>query len=64
MMAVWKISPALMAGNTMVLKPSEMTPLTTLKLARLIAEIFPEGVFNVVVGRGATTTIRASPCCR
>jgi aminobutyraldehyde dehydrogenase len=54
MMAAWKISPALMAGNTMVLKPSEMTPLTTLKLARLIAEIFPEGVFNVVVGRGQT----------
>ena len=37
MMAVWKIGPALMAGNTMVLKPSEMTPLTTLKLAALIA---------------------------
>ncbi len=55
MMAIWKISPALMAGNTMVLKPSEMTPLTTLKLAALIADIFPEGVFNVVVGRGATT---------
>ena len=55
MMAAWKISPALMAGNTMVLKPSEMTPLTTLKLARLVAEIFPEGVLNVVVGRGATT---------
>jgi len=55
MMAVWKISPALMAGNTMVLKPSEMTPLTTLKLGRLVAEIFPEGVFNVVVGRGQTT---------
>jgi aminobutyraldehyde dehydrogenase len=55
MMAVWKIGPALMAGNTMVLKPSEMTPLTTLKLAEAIAEIFPEGVFNVVVGRGATT---------
>ena len=55
MMAAWKLAPALMAGNTMVLKPSEMTPLTTLKLARLIAEIFPEGVFNVVVGRGATT---------
>ena len=52
MMAVWKVSPALMAGNTMVLKPSEMTPLTTLKLARLVSEIFPEGVFNVVVGRG------------
>jgi aminobutyraldehyde dehydrogenase len=55
MMAVWKIGPALMAGNTMVLKPSEMTPLTTLKLAALIAEIFPEGVFNVVVGQGRTT---------
>jgi aminobutyraldehyde dehydrogenase len=55
MMAAWKLGPALMAGNTMVLKPSEMTPLTTLKLARLAAEIFPEGVFNVVVGRGATT---------
>jgi aminobutyraldehyde dehydrogenase len=55
MMAVWKIGPALMAGNTMVLKPSEMTPLTTLKLGRLVAEIFPEGVFNVVVGRGQTT---------
>jgi aminobutyraldehyde dehydrogenase len=55
MMAVWKISPALMAGNTMVLKPSEMTPLTTLKLARLVAEIFPEGVFNLVVGRGQNT---------
>ncbi len=55
MMAVWKIGPALMAGNTLVLKPSEMTPLTTLKLAALVAEIFPEGVLNVVVGRGATT---------
>ncbi len=55
MMAVWKIGPALMAGNTMVLKPSEMTPLTTLKLARLLADIYPEGVFNVVVGRGLTT---------
>jgi hypothetical protein len=55
MMAVWKLSPALMAGNTMVLKPSEMTPLTTLKLAALVAEIFPEGVFNVVVGPGVRT---------
>jgi aminobutyraldehyde dehydrogenase len=55
MMAAWKLGPALMAGNTMVLKPSEMTPLTTLRLARLVAEIFPEGVFNVVVGRGSTT---------
>jgi aminobutyraldehyde dehydrogenase len=55
MMGAWKIAPALAAGNTMVLKPSEMTPLTTLKLGRLIAEIFPEGVFNTVVGRGQTT---------
>jgi aminobutyraldehyde dehydrogenase len=55
MMAAWKIGPALMAGNTMVLKPSEMTPLTTLKLAEIVAELFPEGVFNVVVGRGQTT---------
>jgi aminobutyraldehyde dehydrogenase len=54
MMAVWKIGPALAAGNTMVLKPSEMTPLTTLKLGRLAAEVFPEGVFNVVAGRGPT----------
>jgi len=52
MMAVWKISPALAAGNTVVLKPSEQTPLTTLGLAKLAAEIFPEGVLNVVVGRG------------
>jgi aminobutyraldehyde dehydrogenase len=55
MMAAWKIAPALAAGNTMVLKPSEMTPLTTLRLGRTMAEIFPEGVFNVVVGRGPTT---------
>jgi aminobutyraldehyde dehydrogenase len=52
MMAAWKIAPALAAGNTVVLKPSEQTPLTTLKLARLASEILPEGVFNVVVGRG------------
>ena len=52
MMAAWKIAPALAAGNTVVLKPSEQTPLTTLKLAEIAAEILPEGVFNVVVGRG------------
>ncbi len=55
MMAGWKLAPALAGGNTIVLKPSEQTPLTTLKLAKLIAEIFPEGVVNVVTGRGATT---------
>jgi aminobutyraldehyde dehydrogenase len=55
MMAAWKLAPALAGGNTIVLKPSEQTPLTTLKLAKTIAEIFPEGVVNVVTGRGATT---------
>ena len=52
MMAAWKLGPALAAGNTVVLKPSEMTPLTTLKLAQLIAEIFPAGVVNIIAGRG------------
>jgi len=52
MMAAWKIAPALAAGNTVVLKPSEQTPLTTLKLAEIAAEILPEGVLNVIVGRG------------
>jgi aminobutyraldehyde dehydrogenase len=55
MMAAWKLAPALAAGNTIVLKPSEMTPLTTLKLAKVCAEIFPEGVVNIIHGRGATT---------
>ena len=52
MMAAWKLGPALAAGNTVVLKPSEMTPLTTLKLGELIAEIFPAGVVNILNGRG------------
>lgn len=52
MMLAWKMSPALAAGNTVVLKPSEQTPLTALKLANIIAEIFPPGVFNLVLGRG------------
>jgi aminobutyraldehyde dehydrogenase len=55
MMAAWKLAPALAGGNTIVIKPSEMTPLTTLKLAKTIADIFPEGVVNVITGRGATT---------
>ena len=54
LMAAWKLAPALAAGNTCVLKPSEMTPLTTLKLAELITEIFPQGVVNIVLGRGQT----------
>ena len=52
MMAAWKIAPVLAAGNTVVIKPSEQTPLTTLKLARLCAEIYPPGVVNVITGRG------------
>jgi aminobutyraldehyde dehydrogenase len=54
MMAAWKLAPALAAGNTVVLKPSEQTPLTALKLAQHIAEIFPEGVCNIITGRGAS----------
>jgi len=52
MMAAWKLAPALAAGNTVVLKPSEQTPLTALKLATQLAEVFPEGVVNIVTGRG------------
>ena len=52
MMAGWKIGPALAAGNTVVLKPAETTPLTTLRLAELAAEILPKGVLNVVCGHG------------
>ncbi len=54
MMAAWKLAPALAAGNTVVLKPSEQTPLTALKLAEFLAEIFPAGVVNIVFGRGAS----------
>ena len=50
MMAVWKIGPAIAAGNAVVLKPSDTTPVTTLKLAELAAECFPPGVLNVVCG--------------
>jgi aminobutyraldehyde dehydrogenase len=52
MMAAWKIAPAIAAGNAVVLKPSEMTPLTTLKLAEVAAGILPPGVLNVLNGRG------------
>jgi len=54
MMAAWKLGPALAAGNTVVLKPSEQTPLTTLRLAALMAPLFPAGAVNVVCGRGPT----------
>jgi 1-pyrroline dehydrogenase len=52
MMAAWKLAPALAAGNTVVLKPSEITPLTTLRLAEIAADILPPGVLNIVAGHG------------
>ncbi len=52
MMAAWKMAPVLAAGNTVVLKPSEQTPLTALRLAELASEIFPRGIINVICGRG------------
>jgi betaine-aldehyde dehydrogenase len=52
MMAVWKIGPALAAGCTIVLKPAETTPITTIKLAELAADALPKGVFNVITGYG------------
>ncbi|MDF8355239.1 gamma-aminobutyraldehyde dehydrogenase [Ensifer adhaerens] len=54
MMMAWKLAPAIAGGNTVVFKPSEQTPLTALKLARVLADILPEGVVNVVSGRGET----------
>jgi 1-pyrroline dehydrogenase len=54
LMAAWKLGPALAAGNTVVLKPSEQTPLTALYLAPLLAELFAPGVVNIVNGRGDT----------
>jgi aminobutyraldehyde dehydrogenase len=53
MMAIWKLGPALAAGNTSILKPAELTPRTALRLAELAADIFPAGVVNVVTGHGS-----------
>jgi aminobutyraldehyde dehydrogenase len=58
MMASWKVAPVIAAGNTVVLKPSEHTPLTALKLAEVCAEFLPEGVVNVVTGNGANVGAR------
>ncbi|WJV52303.1 aminobutyraldehyde dehydrogenase [Prodigiosinella aquatilis] len=52
MMAAWKLAPALAAGNCVVMKPAEQTPLTTFYLATLLADIFPPGVVNILFGRG------------
>ncbi|MGP3790781.1 gamma-aminobutyraldehyde dehydrogenase [Pseudomonas sp. B392_1p] len=54
MMAAWKLAPALAAGNCVVLKPSEQTPLTALRLGELMAGIFPPGVVNIVFGHGSS----------
>jgi aminobutyraldehyde dehydrogenase len=58
LMAAWKIAPILAAGNTLVIKPSEQTPLTTLKFAELMADILPAGVVNVVTGTGPVVGAR------
>lgn len=60
MMAVWKIGPALAAGNTVVLKPSETTPESTLLLARLAGEVFPPGVVNVILGDASTGALMSA----
>lgn len=52
LMAIWKIAPALLTGNTLVLKPSEHTPFSVLRLAELAADLFPAGVLNIVTGDG------------
>jgi betaine-aldehyde dehydrogenase len=54
MMAVWKIAPALAAGNTVVIKPSDTTPATTIMLAEVAGQIFPPGVLNVICGNRDT----------
>src|SRR5215204_4779795 len=54
MMAVWKFAPAIAAGNAVVLKPSDTTPETTLRLAEIAAEFLPAGVFNVITGDRTT----------
>lgn len=53
MMAIWKLGPALAAGNTSIIKPAEITPRTALRLAELAQDILPPGVFNVVTGHGS-----------
>jgi len=52
LMAAWKIAPAIAAGNAVVIKPSEMTPLSLIKLSEIFAEVLPPGVVNVVCGNG------------
>jgi len=53
-MAAWKIAPAIAAGNTTVIKPSSETPLTLLELGKIMSEVLPPGVVNIITGRGST----------
>ena len=55
LMAAWKLAPALAAGNCVVMKPSSATPVSLLELAKLMAQVLPDGVLNIVTGRGSTT---------
>jgi betaine-aldehyde dehydrogenase len=55
MMAIWKLAPAIAAGNTVVLKPAETTPMTTVRFAELAGEVLPPGVLNVITGHGTPT---------
>jgi betaine-aldehyde dehydrogenase len=55
MMAIWKFGPAIAAGNTVVLKPAETTPITTVRFAELAAEVLPKGVLNIITGPGRPT---------
>jgi betaine-aldehyde dehydrogenase len=55
MMAIWKIGPALAAGNTVVLKPAETTPMATIRFAEWASDVLPPGVLNVITGRGQPT---------
>ena len=59
LMAAWKIAP-IGGGDTLVIKPSEQTPLTTLKFAELVADLLPDGVLNVVTGIGPVVGARLS----
>lgn len=60
LMAAWKIAPILAAGNTLVLKPSEQTPLSMLKFMEIVGDLLPAGVMNVVTGRGSVVGNRLS----
>ncbi len=61
MMAVWKWAPAVAAGNTVVLKPSELTPSSTSRMAEFLADVLPRGVVNVVCGGPEVGSQLAAP---